>query len=173
MTEPAEKVLDQLPVFPDVTPDAEWHALRVEGLVDRPLDLGLDRLAALARGELVDDFACVDGWVVPDQRWEGVTVAALLELAGPRREAAHVAFSAGSYTVGMALAEALDHNVVVALRLNGQWLPAEHGGPCRLMAKGQDCYFSVKWLDRIQLLAEPPQETGLAIAQARNAARQP
>ena len=70
------------------------------------------------------------------------------------------------------MAEALDNNVIVALRLNGEWLPTEHSGPCRLMAQGQDCHFSVKWLDRIQLLADPPLETGLAIAQARNAARQ-
>jgi DMSO/TMAO reductase YedYZ molybdopterin-dependent catalytic subunit len=172
MTEPTEKVLEQLPVFPDVTPDGEWCSLSVEGLVATPLDLGQDDLTALGRGELVDDFRCVEGWVVPDQQWEGIPVAALVDMAGPLAEAAYVAFSAGGYTVGMTLAEALESNVIVALRLNGQWLSTEHGGPCRLMALGQACYFSVKWLDRIQLMAGPPQETGQAITQARNAGRQ-
>ena len=47
MTEPTEKVLEQLPVFPDVTPDGEWRSLRVEGLVATRLDLGQGDLTAL------------------------------------------------------------------------------------------------------------------------------
>ena len=172
MSEPVERVLKQLPVFLDVAPEGEWHSLRVEGLVSTPLALSLDDLTGLVRHELVNDFRCVEGWVAPDQQWEGVPVAKLMDLAGPLSEAAYVALSAGGYTVGMTMAEALDSNVIVALRLNGDWLSTEHGGPCRLMAQGQDCHFSVKWLDRIQVLADPPLETGLAIAQARNAARQ-
>ncbi len=171
MSKPADEILEQLPVFTDVAPEGEWRQLRVEGLVARPLALDWDGLKALALGELVDDFRCVEGWVVRGQMWEGVPLAALLEAAGPLAEAAYVAFSAGGYTVAMTMPEALDSGVVLALRLNGEWLPAEHGGPCRLTARGRDCYFSVKWLDRVQLLSEPPQETGQAIAEARNAAR--
>lgn len=171
MSDANDEILEQLPVFADVTPEGEWRQLRVEGLVARPLALDWDGLKALAQGELVDDFRCVDGWVVRDQRWEGVPLAALLGIAGPLDGADYVAFSAGGYTVAMTMPEARESGVVLALRLNGEWLPAEHGGPCRLMAQGRDCYFSVKWLDRIQLLAEPARETGQAIAEARNAAR--
>ena len=49
MTGPTEKVLEQLPVFPDVTPDGEWRSLRVEGLVATRLDLGQGDLTALGR----------------------------------------------------------------------------------------------------------------------------
>ena len=35
----------------------------------------------------------------------------------------------------------------------------EHGGPCRLVAPGQACYFSVKWVERILVTAERPQDT--------------
>ncbi len=172
MSEQVERVLDQLPVFPDVAPEGEWRSLRVEGLVATPLTLSRDDLTTLVQRELTDDFRCVEGWVVRDQHWEGILVATLLDMAGPLAETAYVAFAAGGYTVGMTLAEALENHVIVALRLNGEWLPPEHGGPCRLMAQGKNCYSSVKWLDSIQLLAEPPPETGLAIAQARNTSRE-
>ncbi len=171
MSGPTERVLDQLPVFSDVTPEYDWQRLRIDGLVAHPQTLDRAALAGLAQGRLTDDFRCVEGWVAPGQRWEGVPVAALLGLAGPLPEAGHVAFSAGGYTVGMTLPEALDSNVIVALRLNGEPLPAEHGGPCRLIAEGQSCHFSVKWLDRIELSADPPADTGLEIALARNAQR--
>ncbi len=171
MSEVGDKVLDQLPVFPDVTAEGEWEGLRIDGLVSKPLTLGRNDLVRLVQGELTDDFRCVEGWVVPGQQWEGVPVSTLLNLADPIDEAEYVVFAAGVYTVGLTLAEALDTGVIVALRLNGEWLPPEHGGPARLIARGRQCHSSVKWLDRIQLLAVPPQETGLEIAKARNARR--
>ena len=171
MSEPNDQVFDRLPVFPDVTPDGEWRSLRIDGLVTNPQALDQAALTGMARGELTDDFKCVEGWVVPDQRWQGVPVSQLLDLAGPLPGFAHVAFSSGGYTVGMTAADVMASNVIVALRLNGDWLPAEHGGPCRLIAEGQHCHFSVKWLDHIELVTDPPPETGLEIAQARNAQR--
>ena len=137
MSEQVERVLDQLPVFPDIAPESEWRSLRVYGLVATPLTLSRDDLTTLVQRELTDDFRCVEGWVVRDQHWEGILVATLLDMAGPLAETAYVAFSAGGYTVGMTLAEALENHVIVALRLNGEWLPPEHGGPCRLMAQGK------------------------------------
>lgn len=167
MTKPSDRVLDQLPIHSDVAAESEWQGLRVDGLVAAPFTLSRDDLAAAGPGKLTGDFRCTDGWVVPDLQWEGVPVAALLDRAGPLPEAAYMAFSAGSYTIGMTLAEALGANVIVALRLNGEPLPAEHGGPCRLIAQDQLCHFSVKWLDRIQLLADAAQETALEIVTAR------
>jgi DMSO/TMAO reductase YedYZ molybdopterin-dependent catalytic subunit len=167
MGEQIGHTLDELPIHPDVTPENEWLGLRIDGLVSTKLDLSRDELAKISREKLTADFRCTDGWVVLDQRWEGVPVAALLDRAGPLTEAAYVAFSAGGYTVGMTVADALGGNVIVALRLNGESLPAEHGGPCRLVAQDQLCHFSVKWLDHIRVTAEPPDETGLEIVTAR------
>ncbi len=169
MTEPVDRVLDQLPIHPDVAAESEWQGLRVDGLVEASFTLTREDLAETSQRTLTDDFRCTDGWVVPGLRWEGVPVAVLLDRAGPLPEAAFVAFSSGSYTVGLTVEQARDTNTIVALRLNEEELTTEHGGPCRLIAQGQECHFSVKWLDRIQLVAEPPEQTGLEIIKARKA----
>ena len=39
MSDTGDQVLDHLPVFSDVTPESRWERLRVQGLVERPLQL--------------------------------------------------------------------------------------------------------------------------------------
>ncbi len=68
----------------------------------------------------------------------------------------------------LTLAEAMAPGVLVAQGPNGQPLPPEHGGPCRLVAPGKACYFSVKWVEQITLAATRPRDTGQEIAMARN-----
>ena len=152
--------LKVLPVCGADSPDAAWSQLSIGGLVNQPRVLDVNALSRLSQGEMVDDFRCVSGWVIPGQRWEGVPVADLLDDAGPLPEAQYVGFTAGGYTVGMTVAEARDAGVIVALRHNGAPLTSEHGGPCRLAVQGREGRWSVKWLERIDLLAEPPVDTG-------------
>ena len=152
--------LKVLPVCGAESPDAAWLQLSIGGLVTRPRVLDLQALSRLAQGEMVDDFRCVSGWVIPGQRWEGVPVSDLLDDASPLPEAQYVGFTAGGYTVGMTVSEARDAGVIVALRHNDAPLTSEHGGPCRLVVQGREGRWSVKWLERIDLLAEPPVDTG-------------
>ncbi len=156
----SREVLRVLPVCGAQSPEAAWKGLSVTGLVDRPRSLDADGLARLAQGKVVDDFRCVAGWVAPDQRWEGVPLSTLLDDAGPLPEAKFVGFTSGGYTVGMTVKEALESGLLVALRHNGAPLPPEHGGPCRLVVAGRAGRWSVKWLERIELLSEEPEDTG-------------
>lgn len=160
MTEESRDVLKVLPVCGAETPDVSWNGLAIGGLVARPREFDTAGLAQLAQGEIVDDFRCVSGWVAPDQRWEGVPLADLLEDAEPLGQAQYVGFTSGGYTVGMTVAEARGAGIMVALRHNGAPLTVEHGGPCRLVVPGEAGRWSVKWLERIDLLAEPPEDTG-------------
>ena len=166
-------IYDTLPVFeghhgrPEV-----WPGLRVEGLVERPLTLSAAELAKLTDAAIVDDFRCVEGWSVPGQQWEGVPLSVLLDIVAPRPEASHAAISAADYTVSVPLGEDVG-NVLLATRLNGAALPAEHGGPCRLVSVAQACYASVKWVDAIRLTDTMPRETARDIAIARNAGVSP
>ncbi len=139
--------------------------LRVDGLVQRPLELTAADLAGLAQEERNDDFACLEGWTVPGVRWHGVPLAALLDLAGVREEARWVQASAGEFSVPLPLAAA--HGALLALRLNGEPLPPEHGGPVRLLVPGAECFTSVKWLDRLELRVEPAENTARATALGR------
>ena len=160
VSEDNRDVLKVLPVCGAENPDAAWQGLSIGGLVARPREFDTAGLAQLAQGEIVDDFRCVSGWVAPDQRWEGVPLSDLLKDAEPLPEAQYVGFTSGGYTVGMTVAEAQGAGIMVALRHNGAPLTVEHGGPCRLVVPGQAGRWSVKWLDRIDLLTAAPEDTG-------------
>src|SRR5712691_400771 len=49
---------------------ATWR-LKIDGLVERPLELTYDELKALPRAEQTSDFHCVTGWSVPNVHWAG------------------------------------------------------------------------------------------------------
>ena len=163
MSDTGDEVLDHLPVFSDVTPESRWERLRVQGLVEQPLELDRESLLALAQQGIAEDFHCVEGWVVPDQKWEGVPVATLLGLSKPLPAAEYLSFSSGSYNVTLSVEEMDSSSVIIALRLNGEALPHQHGGPCRLIAGAKKGNFSVKWVDLVELMAMPVKDTGRLI----------
>jgi DMSO/TMAO reductase YedYZ molybdopterin-dependent catalytic subunit len=117
MTENQEQVLASLPVFPSGGGEG-WRNLCVGGLVRYPLTFSQRDLERLPKAKLTQDFQCEEGWVVPDQRWEGPRVADLLELAKPLPGAKYVAFSAGEFTVGLSLEEIAQGGAVLAQKLN-------------------------------------------------------
>jgi DMSO/TMAO reductase YedYZ molybdopterin-dependent catalytic subunit len=74
---------------------------------------------------------------------------------------------AGIFTVLLPLAEALTGGALLAHRLNGAPLTPEHGAPLRLVAPGRACFYSVKWVDRLEVLADEASTTGESIARNR------
>lgn len=163
-----EQTLDALPVFKDHHGRPEvWPGLRIEGLVRNPTLLSDANLVALTQQSLIDDFRCLEGWSVPDQQWEGVSLSALLDIAGPLPNARYAAISAADFSVTVPLDADLS-NVLLVTRLNGASLEPDHGGPCRLVMVEQACYSSVKWVDTIRLTEDMPTETARDIAAARN-----
>jgi DMSO/TMAO reductase YedYZ molybdopterin-dependent catalytic subunit len=158
------------PVPADLTPESGWR-LVVDGLVERPLALGLRDLRALPASGLEDDFRCEEGWTAPAQRWRGVPLRAVLKRAGLRPDAAYLSISSGGFVAVLPLASVSDEDPLLALELNGEPLPREHGGPLRLVAREVACFRSVKWVDRIEATSLPANETALAIATARVAKR--
>src|SRR5262245_12498184 len=143
-----------------------WR-LRVDGLVAQPLALSVCEVEALGAQAHAADFVCEAGWVVPDQQWEGVAVAAILERAGVQPEARFLKVYAGDFTVLLPLEEALTGGAILARCLNGAPLTPEHGAPLRLVAPGRACFYSVKWVDRLEVLADEAPTTGEAIARNR------
>ena len=161
----APHVLDALPIHPGEGPDPAAWRLRVDGLVGTPLDLGPADLAELPQQLMVDDFSCLEGWTVPGLRWRGVAVADLLDRAGAAPEAAWVQISADDFSLPLPLEEA--RGALIALEVNGEPLPAEHGGPARLVVPGGECFTSIKWAERIEVRAEPADNSARRIALAR------
>lgn len=163
------RIIEGLPAHPvpDALPGPDVWRLRVDGLVAAPRTLTLADVLSLRAQAVAADFTCEEGWTAPDQEWDGVPVAVVLREAGPLPGAAFVRVHAGDYTVLLPLDEAVGGGSLLAHRLNGAALTPEHGAPLRLVAPGRACFWSVKWVDRLEVLAEEAPATGEAIARAR------
>ena len=104
---------------------------------------------------------------MPDQQWQGVTVAAILGRAGVQPEARFLKVYAGDFTVLVPLEEALTGGALLARCLSGTPLTPEHGAPLRLVAPGRACFYSVKWVYRLEVLAEEAPTPGETRARHR------
>jgi DMSO/TMAO reductase YedYZ molybdopterin-dependent catalytic subunit len=140
-------------------PDIATWRLSVTGLVDRPFDLTYDELIAMPLIEQYVTIACVSnevgGHLVGNALWRGVRLKELFERAGLRPEATQVVGrSVDRFTVGFPVSHAIadDREPMVAVAMNGEALPANHGFPARLIVPGLYGYVSAtKWLSEIEL----------------------
>jgi DMSO/TMAO reductase YedYZ molybdopterin-dependent catalytic subunit len=166
--------LDVPGVAPFVTPNADFYrvdtalfvpaidagawTLRVHGMVDREITLDFDRLLARPMIERDITLACVSNEVggpyVGNARWIGAPLADLLREAGVQEEASQiVSRSADGFTIGTPTAVAMDgRDAILAVAMNGEPLPLEHGFPVRLVVPGLYGYVSAtKWLVELEL----------------------
>ena len=140
-------------------PDVATWRLRVTGLVDRPFELTYDELVAMPLHEQYVTIACVSnevgGSLVGNALWTGVRLKELLERAGLQADATQIVGRAvDGFTVGFPTAHAVadDREALVAVAMNGEPLPANHGYPARLIVPGLFGYVSAtKWLTEIEL----------------------
>jgi len=141
--------------LPDRAP-GNWR-LEVGGLAGMPYSIGFDELLGLPAVELTKDFQCVTGWRVPQVRWKGVRLADVIDQAVPQAGAAAVEFESfdGAYTETLTLEQARRGDVIVAYELDGKPISSAHGGPVRLYVAPMYGYKSLKWLQRITLVAQP------------------
>ena len=137
---------------------ADWR-LDVGGLVDAPYTIGFDELLAMPAVELTRDFQCVTGWRVPQVQWKGVRLADIIDRAAPQAAVGALEFESfdGAYTTTLTLEQARRDDVVIAYELDGRPISAAHGGPVRLYVAPMYGYKSLKWLQRITLVAPPPR----------------
>lgn len=99
----------------------------------------------------------IGGDLVGTALWEGVLLTDLLEEAGVQdpTNSAHQFFSRSvdGFTCGFPLPLAYDgRTAMVALKMNGEPLPINHGFPARLVIAGLYGYVSAtKWLEEISI----------------------
>ena len=128
-------------------------ALVVTGRVARRVVLGFEELRALPVQELVRDFHCVTSWSRLDNRWTGVCVRDVLELAGPQPEASHAIVSGHpAYSANLPLGRLRADDALLAWAHDGAPLSVEHGGPVRLVVPSLYGWKSVKWVTELRLL---------------------
>jgi len=138
--------------------DADSWTLKISGMVDNEMELTYDDLVAKGLIESDITLTCVSiligGDLVGNARWQGVRLDELLAEAGIQAGADQiVGRSVDGYTCGFPVA-ALDdgRDAMVAVTMNGEPLPLEHGFPARLVVPGIYGYASAtKWLTEIEL----------------------
>jgi DMSO/TMAO reductase YedYZ molybdopterin-dependent catalytic subunit len=142
-----------MPVF-----DPSSWRLEIDGLVRRKISLDYEALMRLPRAEQVSTFHCVTGWTVHDVRWAGVRFRDLLALADPLPAATAIRFVSMEvpYTDSLTLEQARLPDVMLAYELDGKPLSRPHGAPARVVIPEMYGYKGVKWLTRMELVAEQP-----------------
>src|SRR2546427_1801169 len=153
---PGQRRVDNFPVLdlgirPEIPLD-KWK-LKIHGHVENPVTLNWQQFLALPQFKDVSDFHCVTTWSQFDMEWEGVAFLTIAELVKPRPEATHVFFkSYDGYSTNNPLAVCLDDDVLIAHRWHGKPLPAEHGGPARVIIPKRYAWKGAKFIREIAFL---------------------
>ena len=143
--------------FQDPVISTSSWALRVMGLVERPLRLDYRALQALPSSTETVTLECVSnnvgGELMSTGRFTGVPLRDLLVMAGPRPAAAGVAMKArDGYVENLNLRLAMESpEILVAYTLGGRALPEKHGFPARMLIPGRYGMRGPKWLEEIEL----------------------
>jgi DMSO/TMAO reductase YedYZ molybdopterin-dependent catalytic subunit len=131
--------------------DVASYRLRVGGLAAHMLSLALGDLAAT--DELVATLDCTGGFY-STQRWRGVRLGRILDLAGVKHAARHVSVaSVTGYRWSFAIDDA--RPLLLATLVGDQPLTHEHGAPVRLVVPEGRGFQWVKWVEHIKLLEHP------------------
>ena len=135
----------------------DW-TLSITGRVEHPYSLSYFDLLDMRMVERDVTLSCVSnevgGGLVGNARWQGIPLSDLLNRAGVDANAEQIiGRSVDDFTVGFPLAAAFDgREALVAVGMNGEPLPFEHGFPARLVVAGLYGYVSAtKWLSEIEL----------------------
>jgi DMSO/TMAO reductase YedYZ molybdopterin-dependent catalytic subunit len=136
---------------------ATW-TLRVHGMVEREMTLDYEELLGRPMIERDLTLACVSNEVggpyVGNATWLGTPLRDLLDEAGVRPGATQlVSRSVDGFTIGTPTAVVTDgRDAILAVGMNGEPLPLEHGFPVRMVVPGLYGYVSAtKWLVDLEL----------------------
>ncbi|MFJ6532099.1 molybdopterin-dependent oxidoreductase [Microbacterium sp. NPDC091662] len=148
--------IDTALIVPQVDP-ADW-SLRIHGMVAREIEITWDELLAMPMQESDVTLACVSnevgGSLIGNARWLGLPVRELLARAGVDADADMVlSTSVDGFTASTPI-EALtdDRDALLAIGMNGEPLPIEHGFPVRMVVPGLYGYVSAtKWVTQLEV----------------------
>lgn len=136
---------------------ADTWTLEIHGMVDNDLTFTYDELFERELIEETVTLTCVSNQIGGDLLgtavWGGVRLDDLLAEAGIGEGADQiVGRSVDGWTAGIPVAALDGRPAMVALSMNGEPLPLEHGFPARLIVPGLYGYVSAtKWLTELEL----------------------
>ncbi|WP_241250005.1 molybdopterin-dependent oxidoreductase [Rhodococcus sp. X156] len=130
-----------------------WR-LELSGAGTRTLDRA--QLLTLPQHTAVLPIACVEGWSTT-QRWSGVRLRDLAALAGVADPASALVQSLGTSgpfsQAALQANQVLDPDSLLALRVNGVELSADHGYPARVIVPALPGVHNTKWVRALEFRA--------------------
>jgi sulfoxide reductase catalytic subunit YedY len=136
------------------------YRLRINGLVDHPVDLSLAELRALPPHEQITQHFCIQGWS-GIAKWGGVSMQTIMDLVRPQPEAKWVVFYSlgdgadkGVYYDAHPIEQMSYHLTMLAYDMNGEPLSFGHGAPLRLRNETQLGFKQVKWIKGVEFVAD-------------------
>ena len=175
-------VRNNVPSTPHIDPAG--YRLRVSGdAVEQEIELSLSDLQRMPQRTVVTQLECAGNWRSFSQlpefhgqksrggqwgpgaiglaEWTGVPLREVLNAAGVRENAVDVLLIGldedapeGGFQRAIPLEVARDEDTLLALAMNGQELPPDHGYPVRAVVPGWVGSNSIKWLGYIEVLSE-------------------
>ncbi|MBT2587514.1 molybdopterin-dependent oxidoreductase [Arthrobacter sp. ISL-95] len=148
--------IDTALTVPAIDPPA-WK-LKVTGMVEREVEIDFATLLAKPMTERHITIACVSnnvgGDLIGNALWLGWPVRELLAMAGPKVGADMVLSTSNDGWTASTPLEALtdDRDALLAVGMNGEPLPLEHGFPVRMIVPGLYGFVSAtKWLTELKV----------------------
>ncbi len=135
---------------PQVSTD-DW-LFKVWGLVENK-SFDWSDFMNLPQQDFTADFHCVTRWSKLDVTWTGIKVTDFLDAINLDPKASHILQHCyGGYTTNLSLEDFVRPENFFAHTLNGEPLPADHGGPMRLVVPHLYAWKSAKWINGIEFL---------------------
>jgi DMSO/TMAO reductase YedYZ molybdopterin-dependent catalytic subunit len=132
---------------------SEWQ-LKTWGLAESKTYTWED-IMALPQKDFTADFHCVTTWSKLDVKWTGVAIPDFLATLTIEPDASHVLLHCfGDYTTNLTLADFNRPENFLAHTLYGEPLPADHGGPMRVVVPHLYAWKSAKWISGIEFLSQ-------------------
>ena len=161
-----QRVVPNWPVLdlgdtPDVS-RADWQ-LEVGGLCEHPLSFTWDEFLALPQADDEQRLPLRDHLEPFEQPlaqasasgpWPSWRCRPPMCGSYPARATTWPRAPTIPYTTNLALARAVEDDVLLVHTWEGHPLPREHGGPCRMITPQLYAWKGTKWIRRIQFLAE-------------------
>jgi sulfite oxidase len=148
--------IDTSLTVPNISTD-EWR-LTIHGQVDKPIQLSYADLLKMDLTEHVSTLSCVSnevgGDLIGTAKWLGVPLKTILRQAGIKAGADQLVSrsSSGDLTIGTPTGQVMDgRDALLAIAMNGEPLPLQHGFPVRMIVPGLYGYTSAtKWVTDIE-----------------------
>ncbi len=140
--------------------DFAGYRLRINGLVENPVELDLTQLRGLPRHEQITQHFCIQGWSGV-AKWGGISMQTILEVARPLPEAKWVVFYSfaegsdeGTYYDAQPIEQMHYELTMLAYEMNDEVLSYGHGAPLRLRNEVELGFKMVKWIKGIEFVAD-------------------